>query len=151
MDGPRRQRVAAQGSGNRIRRGKGARHRIKWIDSVGESGRTGAVKIAGMMMKIVAGDLADPRIIALLRIHVDSARAATAPGGAMLRHIIAAARAQGMSRLSLETGSWDFFRPARAFYQKHGFAVCEPFGDYVLDPNSVFMTLELGRSGTEED
>src|SRR5215469_4330415 len=29
---------------------------------------------------------------------------------AMLNHIIATARASGMSRLSLETGSWDYFR-----------------------------------------
>jgi putative acetyltransferase len=64
-------------------------------------------------------------------------------GSAMLAHIIAAARACGMSRLSLETGSWDYFRPARALYARHGFVECPPFGDYVLDPNSVFMSLEL--------
>jgi putative acetyltransferase len=64
-------------------------------------------------------------------------------GSAMLRHIIEAARACGMSRLSLETGSWDYFRPARAFYTRHGFVVCTAFADYVPDPNSVFMSLEL--------
>jgi putative acetyltransferase len=62
---------------------------------------------------------------------------------AMLRYIITTARARGMSRLSLETGSWDYFRPARAFYRRHGFMECPPFGDYVLDPNSVFMSLNL--------
>jgi putative acetyltransferase len=65
---------------------------------------------------------------------------------AMLRHIIATARARGMSRLSLETGSWDYFRPARAFYRGHGFVECPPFGTYVLDPNSVFMSLNLRKS-----
>jgi putative acetyltransferase len=64
-------------------------------------------------------------------------------GSAMLRHIIAAARASGMSRLSLETGSWDYFLPARKLYRDHGFVECPPFGDYVLDPNSVFMSLDL--------
>jgi putative acetyltransferase len=64
-------------------------------------------------------------------------------GTAMLRHIIAAARACGMSRLSLETGSWDYFRPARTFYARHGFVECPPFADYVPDPNTVFMSLEL--------
>jgi putative acetyltransferase len=64
-------------------------------------------------------------------------------GKTMLRHIIEAARATGMSRLSLETGSWDYFRPAREFYRRNGFLECGPFGDYVLDPNSVFMSLEL--------
>ena len=64
-------------------------------------------------------------------------------GGALLRHLIEVARGEGMDRLSLETGSWDYFRPARALYARHGFVDCAPFADYVLDPNSVFMTLEL--------
>ncbi len=64
-------------------------------------------------------------------------------GSAMLRHIIAEAHARGMSRLSLETGSWDYFAAARAFYRRHGFVACAPFADYRPDPNSVFMTLEL--------
>jgi len=67
-------------------------------------------------------------------------------GSAMLRHIIAAARESGMVRLSLETGSWDYFRPAHAFYRRHGFVECPPFADYVLDPNSVFMSLDLRKS-----
>ena len=67
-------------------------------------------------------------------------------GSAILRHIIETARANGMSRLSLETGSWDYFRPAISLYRKHGFVKCPPFADYILDPNSVFMTLDLGKS-----
>ena len=67
-------------------------------------------------------------------------------GSAMLRHIIRTARASGMSRLSLETGSWEYFRPARAFYKSHGFVECSPFGDYAPDPNSVFMSLDLRES-----
>ena len=67
-------------------------------------------------------------------------------GRAMLSHIIAAARTNGMSLLSLETGSWEYFRVAREFYKSHGFVECPPFGDYVLDPNSVFMSLDLRTS-----
>ncbi len=152
------------------------------------------------MMRIVEGDLRDPRVVDLLHTHLTSARAETGPGSAhaldltglqspdisfwtiwddetligvgalkrlsadhgeiksmhtaqsmrgkgagsaMLRHIIATARAHGMSRLSLETGSWEYFRPARTFYRSHAFVECPPFADYVLDPNSVFMTIEL--------
>jgi putative acetyltransferase len=155
------------------------------------------------MMRIVKGDFSDPRVIALLKIHLTSARAETASGSAhaldliglqspgisfwtiwdnetllgigalkrlsgdhgevksmhtaqsargrgvgtaMLRHIIASARASGTSRLSLETGSWDYFRPARALYMSHGFVECPPFGDYGPDPNSVFMSLDLRDS-----
>jgi putative acetyltransferase len=152
------------------------------------------------MMRIIQGDLSDPRVVDLLQIHLTTARAETAPGSAhaldlsglqapdvtfwtiwedetllgvgalkrlsvdhgevksmhtvqsmrgrgvgsaMLRHIIATARVSGMSRLSLETGSWAYFRPAQALYRRHGFVECPPFGDYVPDPNSVFMSLDL--------
>lgn len=64
-------------------------------------------------------------------------------GSAMLRHIIDTARVEGLSRLSLETGAWDYFIPARTFYRSHGFVECPPFGDYEADPNSVFMSLDL--------
>jgi putative acetyltransferase len=76
-------------------------------------------------------------------MHTAQAARRTGVGSAMLRHIIATARARGMARLSLETGSWDYFAPARALYASHGFVECGPFGDYALDPNSVFMTLEI--------
>jgi len=69
-------------------------------------------------------------------------------GSAMLRHIIATARARAMSRLSLETGSWDYFRAAHAFYLSHGFVACEPFADYAPDPNSLFMSLDLRNAET---
>ena len=62
---------------------------------------------------------------------------------ALLDHVLAEARAAGYERLSLETGTQDFFAPARSLYASRGFAECGPFGTYVLDPNSVFMTLDL--------
>ena len=64
-------------------------------------------------------------------------------GGRMLRHIIAEACARGLQRLSLETGSWDYFKPAHALYQAHGFALCGLFEGYVEDPNSLFLTRDL--------
>jgi putative acetyltransferase len=153
-----------------------------------------------IVIRITQGDVADPRVLALIETHVSLARGSTAPdsahalditglqspdvelytlwdddvpvaigalkhlspdhgevksmfadpsarrrgtGSAMLAHIIATAKERGMSRLSLETGSWEYFAPARAFYQRHGFRECEPFAQYVPDPNSVFMTLSL--------
>ncbi|GAC1309223.1 MAG: GNAT family N-acetyltransferase [Steroidobacteraceae bacterium] len=67
-------------------------------------------------------------------------------GSAILRHLIDTAKSRGMSRLLLETGSWEYFLPARALYRRHGFVECEPFADYVPDRNSVFMSLELHKS-----
>ena len=62
---------------------------------------------------------------------------------ALVQHIVAAARARGLARLSLETGSFGYFAPARALYTGLGFEPCAPFADYRLDPNSVFMTRTL--------
>ena len=61
----------------------------------------------------------------------------------LLTVVLAEAKHREYARVSLETGSQDFFAPARRLYARHGFAECGPFGSYVLDPNSVFMTLEL--------
>ncbi|SEB76486.1 putative acetyltransferase [Nocardioides exalbidus] len=63
--------------------------------------------------------------------------------GQMLAHAIEDARARGVVRISLETGSMEFFEPARRFYARAGFTPCDPFGAYRPDPNSTFMTLEL--------
>mgnify|MGYP001267729110 CR=1 FL=1 len=79
-------------------------------------------------------------------MHTGQAMRRRGVGSSMLRHIIATARASGMSRLSPETGSWNYFRPARALYRNNGFVECPPFGDYVPDPNSVFMSLDLRQS-----
>jgi putative acetyltransferase len=69
-------------------------------------------------------------------------------GRAMLMHIVDAARRRGYARLSLETGSQPAFEPARRLYASFGFVECAPFADYRPDPNSVFMTLDLGDAAT---
>jgi putative acetyltransferase len=61
----------------------------------------------------------------------------------LLNHILEEASRRGYSRLSLETGSMEAFEPARKLYAGFGFSYCEPFADYVEDPNSVFMTRRL--------
>jgi putative acetyltransferase len=58
----------------------------------------------------------------------------------LLRHIFQEAVRRSYRRLSLETGSQPHFEPARALYASFGFQPCGPFGGYVDDPNSVFMT-----------
>ena len=62
---------------------------------------------------------------------------------AMLDHIVAEAERRGYRRLSLETGSMAAFEPARLLYARAGFSYCEPFADYIVDPNSVFMEKTL--------
>ena len=64
-------------------------------------------------------------------------------GSAILGCIMAEARRRGYRHLHLETGSMPEFAPARAMYERHGFSYRRPFGEYLEDPNSVFMTKAL--------
>jgi putative acetyltransferase len=64
-------------------------------------------------------------------------------GKIILEHILNQAQRRGYSRVSLETGSMEFFEPARRLYASYGFSPCKPFADYWDDPNSCFMTLKL--------
>jgi len=61
----------------------------------------------------------------------------------LLEVIIDDARRRGVRRISLETGSADFFGAARRLYTSVGFVECGPFGHYVEDPHSTFMTMGL--------
>ena len=61
----------------------------------------------------------------------------------VLEHMLDEAGRRGYRRLSLETGTQEHFDPARRLYEAFGFTECPPFADYVLDPNSVFMTRTL--------
>lgn len=61
----------------------------------------------------------------------------------LLQHIIEEARRRGYKQLSLETGSMSSFEKARRLYANFGFTYCNPFSNYIEDPNSVFMKKEL--------
>lgn len=79
----------------------------------------------------------------LKSMRTDPERRGAGIASALLRHALDDARARGVQRISLETGSQPFFAPARALYAKHGFAECAPFGAYRPDPYSTFMTVEV--------
>ena len=62
-------------------------------------------------------------------------------GRALMEALMAAAAARGAEALFLEVAVSN--EPARALYARFGFRYCDPFADYVVDPNSVFMHLDL--------
>jgi putative acetyltransferase len=72
-----------------------------------------------------------------------AARKRSGVASLLLDHLIGEARRMGYTRLSLETGSADFFAPARALYTKFGFEPCPPFATYKPDPLSTFLTRTL--------
>jgi len=76
-----------------------------------------------------------------MRTHPDFLRRGIA--AALLEAIIAAARAEGLTRLSLETGSGPAFEPALALYRKRGFVNGEAFGDYRLTDFNQCLHLAL--------
>jgi putative acetyltransferase len=61
-------------------------------------------------------------------------------GRAMVAHILEYAASNGMSRVSLETGNYEAFAPARKIYESFGFNECGVFGEYKPSPTSVCMT-----------
>ena len=81
----------------------------------------------------------------LKSMRTDPARRGRGIAAQLLTHVLADARARGISRISLETGSMEFFAPARRLYERAGFEPCPPFGGYVEDPNSAFFTREVDR------
>lgn len=76
-------------------------------------------------------------------MHVREAFRGLGLGARMLDHLIAEGGKAGYRRLWLETGSREASAAARAIYATRGFRACPPFGDYVEDPESVFMTRNL--------
>jgi putative acetyltransferase len=64
-------------------------------------------------------------------------------GKAILAHLMAEARRRGYHWLGLETGRPEPFVPARRLYERHGFAECPAFGDYVSDEFSLCMERTL--------
>lgn len=102
-----------------------------------------AVKVAGRVAAIGALKLLDAKSgeIKSMRTHPEFLRQGCA--AVLLDFIIAHARASGLSRLSLETGSGPAFDPALALYRKRGFTNGEAFADYQLTAFNQCLHLEL--------
>ncbi len=79
----------------------------------------------------------------LKSMHVAAEARGKGASKALLEALLQAARDRGMRRVSLETGVEPAFAAARGLYARYGFEICPPFGAYVEDPLSVFMTRPL--------
>ena len=76
-----------------------------------------------------------------MRTHPDFLRHGV--GARILEHIIDAARAHGMRRLSLETGSGEAFEPALSLYHRRGFVNGAAFDGYPQSTFNQFLHLPL--------
>ncbi|MEL7097296.1 MAG: GNAT family N-acetyltransferase [Pseudomonadota bacterium] len=79
----------------------------------------------------------------LKSMHTTAAARGRGVGRAILSRLMEEARVQGVTTIWLETGSAPEFAAARRLYMAEGFTECPPFGSYVSDPLSVFMTRSL--------
>ena len=64
-------------------------------------------------------------------------------GKQLLDHLTDAAKADGMTRLSLETGSTEQFAAALRLYEREGFERCGPFGGYADTLFTRFFSKEI--------
>lgn len=76
-----------------------------------------------------------------MRTHPDFLRQGVA--AAVLESLIDLARAHGLRRLSLETGTGPAFEPALTLYRRRGFVRGEAFGDYSPSDFNQFFHLEI--------
>ena len=76
-----------------------------------------------------------------MRTHPDHLR--TGVAAALLDYIVVEARARGMTRLSLETGSGPAFEAALALYRGRGFETGDAFGGYAPSAFNRFLRLTL--------
>ena len=76
-----------------------------------------------------------------IRIHDNFRRAGN--GINVVNHLIKEAKKLNITRLSIETGAGNFFKPARKLFKKCGFETCKPFAHYKEDINSLYLTKTL--------
>ena len=63
----------------------------------------------------------------------------------IIKCLIDEAKKLDIKKISIETGSGDFFLSARKLFQKCGFKSCKPFAHYKEDPNSCYFTLDIKK------
>ena len=63
----------------------------------------------------------------------------------ILKHLIFEAKKLNIKRISVETGTGNFFTPARKLFNKCGFKLCKPFAHYKEDPNSCYMSMLISN------
>ena len=63
----------------------------------------------------------------------------------VIQHLILEAKKLNIKKISLETGAGKFFLPARKLFEKCGFKNCEPFDNYKENPDSCYMSLQIGH------
>jgi putative acetyltransferase len=114
-------------------------------DAVAEEGITlfGARSAGGELLGIGGLKEIDVRHGEIKTMHTAAAARGCGLGRALLDALLAEAKQRGYTRVSLETGTGETFRPARRLYESAGFRASEPFGGYANTEHNVCMSLDI--------
>ena len=63
----------------------------------------------------------------------------------IINHLIDEAKKLNIKKISLETGTGNFFEPARKLFYKCGFKTCKPFAQYKKDLDACYMSLLISN------
>lgn len=118
-------------------------HALDMVGLLAESVSFFSIREDGELVGVGALKHLDEGHAELKSIHTAEAVRGRGVGRAMVDHLVGVARGRGYTRVSLETGAMAAFAPSRALYASAGFETCEPFAQYRLSLNSVWMTLDL--------
>jgi len=64
----------------------------------------------------------------------------------IIKHLIEEAKKLNIKKISIETGSGDFFISARKLFDRCGFKTCKPFAHYKKDINSCYMNILIDKN-----
>ncbi len=119
---------------------------VKTSDELEDAGaQTFSLRDAATQDVLAVGAMVEiePGHFELKSMHVRASARGRGLGKVLLGHMVSAAQSSGATHLWLETGSSEDYTAARALYSAAGFKICPPFGTYVADPLSAFMTRAL--------
>lgn len=102
-----------------------------------------AARGGGRLLAIGAVSPFEENHVEIKSMHTLEAARGRGIGWAMLERLVSTAYEQGSGRVSLETGTGKGFATARRLYERGGFKICPPFGEYRHCPDSVCMTRRL--------
>ena len=63
----------------------------------------------------------------------------------LIDHLIEESKKLNIKKISIETGSGNFFLYVRKLFAQSGFQICEPFSHYKIDANSVYMSMLISN------
>lgn len=118
-----------------------SRHALEMGELQRDGVRLWVASVDGVLVGTAALVGFEPGHEELKSMRTDPAHRGAGIASTLLRVLLDDAQERGIERISLETGSMEFFAPARRLYARHGFVECAPFGSYVQDPNSTYLTL----------